>query len=91
VKLQRLQNKVFHTIDNLPRRTPVRVLRVAFKIPYVYDYITNYAGKKQKSYKIMIMKMFTILDKVKPDIESIRGLNLAAVNHMTVQVTRLPF
>jgi hypothetical protein len=46
---------------------------------------------KQKSYKIMIMKMFAILDKAKPDIESIRGLYLAAVMHTTIQVTRLPF
>jgi hypothetical protein len=34
---------------------------------------------------------FAILDKANPDIESIRGLNLAAVKHTTVQVTRLPF
>jgi hypothetical protein len=39
----------------------------------------------------MKMKMFAILDKVKPDIENIRGLNLAAVRHTTVQVTRLLF
>jgi hypothetical protein len=38
----------------------------------------------------MIMRMFAILDKAKPNIESIRGLNLAAVKHATVQVTRLP-
>jgi hypothetical protein len=43
------------------------------------------------TYKIMIMRMFVILDKAKPDIESIRGLNLAAVKHTTVQVTILPF
>jgi hypothetical protein len=36
------------------------------------------------------MRMFAILDKAKPDIESTRGLNLAAVKHTTVQVTRLP-
>jgi hypothetical protein len=30
-----------------------------------------------------------ILGKVKPGIESIRGLNLAVVKHMTVQETRL--
>jgi hypothetical protein len=47
------------------------------KIPYVYDYKTKLKGYKQKSYKIMIMKMFAILDKAKPDIESIRGLNFA--------------
>jgi hypothetical protein len=30
---------------------------------YVYDHI----GNKQKSYKIMITKMFAILDKARPD------------------------
>jgi hypothetical protein len=34
--------------------------------------------------------MFATLDKVKPDAENIRGLNLAAVKHTTVEVTRLP-
>jgi hypothetical protein len=37
----------------------------------------------------MITKMFVILDKVKPGIESIRGLKLAVVKHTTVQVTGL--
>jgi hypothetical protein len=36
----------------------------------------------------MIMGMFATLDKVKPDIESIRGLNLAAVTCTTVQVSK---
>jgi hypothetical protein len=31
----------------------------------------------------------TTLDKVILDIENIRGLNVAAVSHTTVQVTRL--
>jgi hypothetical protein len=35
------------------------------------------------------MKMFAILEKAKPDIENIKALNLAAVRHKTVQVTRL--
>jgi hypothetical protein len=39
--LQRLQNKVLCAIGNLPRRPPVRDLHLAFKIPHVYDYITN--------------------------------------------------
>jgi hypothetical protein len=34
-------------------------------------------------------KMFAPLDKAKPVTENIRGLNLAAVKHTTVQVTRL--
>jgi hypothetical protein len=37
----------------------------------------------------MIMKMFATLDKEKPDTENIRGLNLAAVKHTTVQVIRM--
>jgi hypothetical protein len=41
LKLQHLQNRVFHTIGNLDRCTPASELHVAFKIPYVYDYITK--------------------------------------------------
>jgi hypothetical protein len=41
LKLQRLQNKVLRTVGNFPRRTPVRNLHVAFKIPYVYDFSTK--------------------------------------------------
>jgi hypothetical protein len=35
------------------------------------------------------MQMSAILGKAKPDTENIRGLNLAAVMCMTVQVSRL--
>jgi hypothetical protein len=51
--------------------------------------LQNHAGNKQKSSKIMKMKMFATVDKAKPDTENIRGLNLAAVMCMIVQVTRL--
>jgi hypothetical protein len=44
LKLQRLQNKVLRTIGNFPKRTPVRDLHMAFKLPYIYDYIKNYPG-----------------------------------------------
>jgi hypothetical protein len=37
----KLQNRVLRAISNLDRRTPVRDLLLAFKIPYVYDYITK--------------------------------------------------
>jgi hypothetical protein len=40
---------------------------------------------KQKSYKIIRMNMFAIWEKAKPDIENIRGLNLAMVKLMTLQ------
>jgi hypothetical protein len=38
----------------------------------------------------MKMKMFQTLDKAKPDTGDTRGLNLAAVKHMTAQVTKMP-
>jgi hypothetical protein len=38
----------------------------------------------------MRMNMFMVQGKVKLDIENIRGLNLAMVRLMTVQVTKLP-
>jgi hypothetical protein len=41
LKLQRLRNKVLHTIGNFPRCTPVHDLHGAFNLPYVYDYITK--------------------------------------------------
>jgi hypothetical protein len=45
----------------------------------------------QKSYKIMRINMFAVYDKVKPDIESIRGLNLEAVKlNAPFQVPKLP-
>jgi hypothetical protein len=91
VKLQRLQNKVLRTIGNLPRRNPVRELHMAFRIPYVYDYITKLCRPQAEVVQNYIMKMFATLDKAKPDIESIRGLNITAFKHTTVQVTRLPF
>jgi hypothetical protein len=41
LKLQRLQNKFLRTIGNFPRRTSVHDLHMAFKLPYIYDYITT--------------------------------------------------
>jgi hypothetical protein len=41
LKLQRLRNKVLHTIGSFPRSTSIRDMHVAFQIPYVYDYITK--------------------------------------------------
>jgi hypothetical protein len=44
----------------------------------------------EKSYKIMRMNMFAIQDKVNAYTENIRGLNLAVVKLMTIQMTKLP-
>jgi hypothetical protein len=45
-KLERLQNKVLRNIGNFPMRTTVRDLHMAFKLPYVYDYITKLCRKQ---------------------------------------------
>jgi hypothetical protein len=89
LKCQRLQNKFLRTIGHFPRLTQVRNLHVAFKIPYFMISSQNYAGSKQKSYEIIIIQIFVILDKVKPNTGNIRGLNLATVKPTTVQVTKL--
>jgi hypothetical protein len=36
LKLQHQQNRVLCTTENFPRRTPVRDLHMAFKLPYTY-------------------------------------------------------
>jgi hypothetical protein len=41
LKLQRLQNKFLCTIGKFPRRSLVRDLHMAFKLPHIYDYITK--------------------------------------------------
>jgi hypothetical protein len=46
LKLQHLQNKVLCTTGNFPRYTPVCDLQMAFKLLYVYDYITKLCGQQ---------------------------------------------
>jgi hypothetical protein len=58
LKLQRLQNKVLHTIENVPRCTPVRDLHMVFIFPYTYDYVTKLCRQHAESYKIMRMNTF---------------------------------
>jgi hypothetical protein len=41
LKLQGLQNIVLRTTGNFPRRTLLRNLQIAFKLRYIYDYITK--------------------------------------------------
>jgi hypothetical protein len=52
-------------------------------------YKKKYAGNKYKSSKFMKIYKFAKLDKMIPDVENIRGLNLAAVKRMIVQVSSL--
>jgi hypothetical protein len=41
MKLQRLQNRVLRTVGNLLSHTPIRNLHRSFKIPYLYDDVTQ--------------------------------------------------
>jgi hypothetical protein len=56
-----LQNSVLHAIGNADRYTPVCQLHVAFKIPYVYDYIT----------KLRRTQAEVILNHVDPNVHGI--------------------
>jgi len=50
LKLQRLQNKVLRTIGNLPKHKPTCDLHMAFKIPYLYDFITKLCRQQTNSH-----------------------------------------
>jgi hypothetical protein len=48
LKLRRLQDRVLCAIGNLDRLILVRKMHVAFRIPYVYDYITKLYRERAK-------------------------------------------
>jgi hypothetical protein len=79
MKLQRLQNKMLHTIGKFTRNTPIRAIHNAFQIPYVYNYITKLFRQQAQVTQSMKIHIFEILDKAKPNTENIRGLYLAMV------------
>jgi hypothetical protein len=51
MKLQRLQNRLLRATGNFDRRTAVREMHMALKIPYVYDYITKFCRKRAEVIK----------------------------------------
>jgi hypothetical protein len=61
LKLQRLQNRVLRAIGNLDRRTPIGELHVAFKVPYMYDYIIELCRTQAE----------VILNHINPDLSGI--------------------
>jgi hypothetical protein len=79
--------EIAETIGNFPKRTSVCDMYKAFHIPYVYDYITKSCRQQAEVIQNHEMQLFITLDKAKPDTENIRGLNLAVVMCMTVQVS----
>jgi hypothetical protein len=70
MQLQRLQNKVLYKTGNYPRRTQVRDLHMAFKIPYVYDYVTKLCMQQAEVIK-------------NHDIENVRNIGEGDVRHRT--------
>jgi hypothetical protein len=82
LKLPRLKNRVLHTTGNFPRHTLVCDLHVAFKFPYVYDFITILRRQHAE----------VIQNHQNPNVsntKNTRGLKLVAVKPTTVQVTKL--
>jgi hypothetical protein len=86
MKLQRPQSRVLRTVGNLDRRTPVRDLHLAFKIPYVCDYVTKLCRRQAEVILNHENPNYMQLDKDKAGLGSTKGFNLAAVRPTTVQV-----
>jgi len=76
-------------VGNFPKQTKRNGFHVNCKIKACKILSHNYAGSKQKSYKIMPMKFFATLDKAKPGSGNIRGLISAAVQPAALQDTKL--
>jgi hypothetical protein len=60
-----LHEKFHHEAGKFPRHTHPHDLHAAFRILYIYDLITKYAGRKQKSHKIIGIKTFAIAGKAR--------------------------
>jgi hypothetical protein len=90
-KLQRLQNTVLRAVGNPDRLTPARDLHLAFKILYVYDCVNKVCRRQSEVIQNHVNPMYVQLDKEKPGIGNIRGLNLVEVKSTSVQVSDCRF
>jgi hypothetical protein len=79
----------FRLVGNFPKQKSRSCFHVSCKIQACKILSHNYAGSKQKSYKIMPTKFFATLDKAKPGLGNISGLNSAAVQPAAFQDTKL--
>jgi hypothetical protein len=86
MKIQRLQNRVLGIMGNLDRYTTVRELHVVFKFPYVYDYTSKLCRTQAEIIINHVNSNVRDIGKKKPGMRSIRGLNLAAVRPMPIQL-----
>jgi hypothetical protein len=85
LKLQLLQNKVIRTIGKLPKRTPSAICI------WLSKFRTFMSCRQQAEIQNHENRNVRYIEQGKPDIENIRGLNLAAGMCATVQVSRLPW
>jgi hypothetical protein len=89
LKLQRMQNRVLRTIGNSPRLAPVPDLHMAFRLPFVYDFIVKLCRRlvvvilNHKNENIRIIGQ----DDVKHRKNG--SLNFAAVNLTASQTIKL--
>jgi hypothetical protein len=83
LKFQRLQNRLRRAIRNLDRFT---LVRVAFIITYVYDYVTKLCRTQAE-----VNPKLRRTEQEEARNRSIRTLNLAAVRLMAVQLTNCNF
>jgi hypothetical protein len=90
LKLYRLQEKFLRTIGNFPKCTPVRDLNMAFKPPYIYDYITKLCRQQTEVIQNHENANVRKIGKNEARHRKYKGLNLPAVKHTTVQMTSLP-
>jgi hypothetical protein len=63
---------------------------MAFNLTYVYDYIRELCRQQAEVIQNYENELVHCIGQSKPDIENIRGLNLAMVKLMTLQVIKLP-
>jgi hypothetical protein len=65
-------------------------LHAAFNLRYVYDCITKLCRQQAEVKQNYENEHVHSTGQAKPDTENIRGLNLAVVKLITIQVTKLP-
>jgi hypothetical protein len=74
--LQHLQNKVLCTTGKFSKRTPVRELHMAFRVPYIYNYITKLCRQQAKVIQNHENGNVATSVKVKLETENIKRLKL---------------
>jgi hypothetical protein len=77
------------SVANLQGTLQLEICIMLFKFHMYMTIKPNNAGSKHKSFKIMKIHIFEMLDKAKPNTENIR-LNSVAVKHMTVKEIKIP-